>query len=129
MPTDRKRITLAAVGLSVAAAAAAVHGAELPMGRWHGVMTPAGGAEVEVELSFADMAGRPLATLSTPTSGLIGLSNIAVTDDALSFGFFKDGSSVKCRLARQADGGYAGPCVDRAGGESAVRIAPVTAAP
>jgi hypothetical protein len=111
-----------AVGAACAASAAA--GAELPIGSYGGALTTADGDEASVELSFSNMAGRPLATMAMPDARMVGLSNIVVTDDALSFSYFLDGTSVQCELARREDGGLSGPCADGDGTVGSIRVSP-----
>lgn len=117
----RGRIT--ALAALLAATAAPVL-AEFPLAMWHGVMTRADGRTADVSLEFSNMAGRPLAMMTVPGSGDVGLSSIAFDGEALSFSY-RDGQTwLRCALARQADGAYAGPC--SAGGEeaSSIRVAP-----
>jgi len=112
------------VGVTAACICLSAAGAELPMGRYGGTLVAANGDAGAVELSFDNMAGRPLATMSTPDSRLVGLSNIVVTNDGLAFSYFLDGSSVQCELARQDDGGFAGPCADGDGPVGSIRVTP-----
>ena len=126
MDRNAKGLFRQVLGATAACICLSAAGAELPMGRYAGTLVAANGDEGAVELSFDNMAGRPLATMSTstPDSRLVGLSNIVVSNDALAFSYFLDGSSVQCELARQDDGGFAGPCADGDGPVGSIRVTP-----
>ena len=118
-----KKWNITALAALLAATATPVS-AESPQGLWHGVMTQPDGQTTDVSLEFSDMAGRPLAMMVMPGSGNLGLSSIAFDGEAFSFSY-RDGQTwLRCALARQADGAYAGPC--SAGGETinSIRVAP-----
>ena len=114
----------AAVLATLVCLAAAPASADFPQGVWRGVLTSATGESTPVQLEFSDMAGRPLAMMAMPGAGDVGLSSIAFDGRALSFSYRDGATWLRCALARQADGAYAGPCL--AGGDtvSSIRVEP-----
>lgn len=80
------------------------------------------GSEADLTFGVSDMAGRPLATMSIPGADVIGPSNLVIKGDELDFSVNLDGSWLRCELAREADGSYAGLCSDRGSYEGAIRM-------
>lgn len=121
--TVRHRRRTAGLAAALCLAAAPVS-ADFPQGMWHGVLTSAAGESTPVSLEFSDMAGRPLAMMAVPGSGDVGLSSIAFDGEALSFSY-RDGQTwLRCALARQADGAYAGPCSAGSDTVNSIRVEP-----
>jgi len=114
--------------LAVALMAAATGPAaaqQLPYGGWTGTMTPPGGQPINVMYEVGELDGvLTIVMRALMVQEVIPFRDIRVEADALVF-WWEPGIRVDCRLARQTNGSYEGPCTaGGAGGAGALTMVP-----
>jgi hypothetical protein len=122
-PEDPKRMRSLKLALPLAAAALVVAAAspaaaqQIPYGGWTGTMTPPGGQPITVTYEVGELDGvLTIVMRAIMVQEVIPFRDIRVEPDALVF-WWEPGVRVDCRLDRQTNGSYSGPCT--AGGAGA----------
>lgn len=106
-----------AAALLVVSAASPAAAQQLPYGGWTGTMTPPGGQPINVTYEVGELNGTlAIVMRAIMVQEVIPFRDIRVEADALTF-WWEPGVRVDCRLERQTNGTYEGPCT--AGGAGA----------
>lgn len=113
------RIT-AAVALALTLAVGPARGQELATGTWTGTVTPPGETALEVQYEVSYDEEGALAITLLPPAGVgappsIPFNDIALEDEALTFGWSAGDTALDCELLLLEDGSFEGECVDEDG--------------
>lgn len=97
---------------------------QLPYGGWTGTMTPPGGQPINVLYEVGELDGvLTIVMRALMVQEVIPFRDIRVEPDALVF-WWEPGVRVDCRLARQTNGSYEGPCSAGGGAAGALTMVP-----
>ncbi len=121
----RTRVTtLALPVLLLAAISTTAAGQSLETGTWTGTVYPPDGEAVSVTFDVRGEGSDLVITMQDTPMGALELIDIELSESTLEFAWVPGGMLLTCKLERQEDGSYKGPCTDEDGVPGTIVMVP-----